>query len=362
MPQAKPLRVLIVDDSLVAREMLAQILSSDGGIQVVDTARDGAEGVEKCARLRPDLVTMDIHMPRMDGLEATERIMAFTPTPILVVSSSVHGPGIGRAFDALSAGALEVIKKPEPRDWADLQRIGAEVIRKVKILSRVRVITHIRGRHLESVRSDPAATVQDFPPVSPGGLSLVALASSTGGPSALQTVLGGLPEDLPVPLVVAQHIADGFVPGLVAWLGSNCRIRVKAAESGERMAPGIAYFAATGSNMRVEGSTLRFVEPGADQLYIPSADTLFSSVAASHGERALGVILTGMGADGSVGLKQMLDAGAVTIAQDEETSTVFGMPRAAVEAGAARAVLPLAAIAHEVERLVMGGASDCAAS
>ncbi|TLM98904.1 MAG: response regulator, partial [Actinobacteria bacterium] len=141
----KQIRVVIADDSLVAREMLAQILSSDKDIEVVGMATDGAEAVDMVERLRPDLVTMDIHMPKMDGLKATEQIMAFTPTPILVVSTSVHGEGMGRAFDALTFGALDVIKKPEPRDWADLESIGREVIRKVKILSNVKVITHIRG-------------------------------------------------------------------------------------------------------------------------------------------------------------------------------------------------------------------------
>ncbi|MBE0475882.1 MAG: chemotaxis-specific protein-glutamate methyltransferase CheB [Coriobacteriia bacterium] len=350
MPHDKPIRVLIVDDSLVAREMLSQILASDPSIEVADTARDGAEGVEKCARLRPDLVTMDIHMPRMDGLEATERIMAYTPTPILVVSSSVYGPGIGRAFDALAAGALEVIKKPEPRDWADLQRIGADVIRKVRILSRVPVITHVLGRR----RTAAAHAVADAPLASPGGLAVVAVASSTGGPSALQTVLGELREDLPVPIVVAQHIADGFVPGLVAWLQAGCAIRMRAAEDGERMVPGVVYFAVTGCNTRVDGLTLRFAQPGPEQLYVPSADTLFESVADSHGKRALGVILTGMGADGAAGLKRLRGAGAPTIAQDEGSSTVFGMPRAAVEAGAAAAVMPVTVIAEEIERLVMG--------
>ena len=349
MPHTKPIRVLVVDDSLVAREMLAQILSSDPDIEIVDMARDGVEGVEKCGRLRPDLVTMDIHMPRMDGLEATERIMAFTPTPILVVSSSVHGQGIGRAFDALSAGALEVIKKPEPRDWADLQKIGAEVIRKVKILARVPVITHVRGkRHAGHVA--PAK----LPLTSPGGLSLVAIASSTGGPSALQAVLGSLPPELPVPVVVAQHIADGFVPGLVAWLKTSCRIQVEAAVDGGELRPGVAHFAATGCNMAVDSSNVRFVQPEPGQLYIPSADTLFGSVAVSHGKRALGVILTGMGADGSIGLKRLHDTGAATIAQDEDSSTVYGMPKAAADAGAVSAVMPLTDIAEEIERLVMG--------
>lgn len=347
MHQGEKVRVVIADDSLVAREMLATILGSEPDIEVVGQAKDGAEAVEMVERLRPDLVTMDIHMPKLDGLRATEKIMAFTPTPILVVSSSVHGEGMGRAFDALNLGALEVIKKPEPRDWADLDRIGREVIRKVKILANVRVITHIRGRRGPSELTAPLHG-------GPAKRALVAIGSSTGGPSALLAVLGRLPQDFPVPVVVAQHIADGFVPGLVSWLDSGCRMRVVAAESGQRIEPGVAYFAPTGSNMVLDGSILKFQPPGHGQLYIPSADTLFDSVAMSHGNRAIGVLLTGMGADGAEGLKLMRNKGAATIVQDEETCTVFGMPKAAIEIGAAEKVLPVTKIADAVEALIAG--------
>ncbi len=341
-----PIRVVIVDDSLVAREMLAQILSTDPGIQVVGMALDGQEGTDMVARLRPDLVTMDIHMPRMDGLEATERIMAFYPTPILVVSSSVHGEGMGRAFDALTAGALEVIKKPEPRDWADLERIGREVIRKVKILARVKVITHIRGR-----RGTPESPAPRAAHKVTGGRSIVAIGSSTGGPSALMTVLSTLPAKFPLPIVIAQHIADGFIPGLVGWLNGGCKIAVRAAQEGEALEPGAAYFAPTGRNLKISGGSVQFVQPEKGQLYIPSADTLLASVAESYRARGIGVLLTGMGADGARGLKAMRDAGAATIAQDEATSTVFGMPRSAIELGAADKVLAIQDVAGEILRL-----------
>lgn len=350
MSATAPIRVVIVDDSLVAREMLTQILATDPAIEVVGTAHDGQEAIEVVGRLRPDLVTMDIHMPRMDGIEAVERIMAFTPTPILVVSSSVHGEGIGRAFDALAAGALEVIKKPEPRDWADLERIGLEVIRKVKILARVKVITHIRGRRPAVGR----AAAEEQKARATGRRSLVAIGSSTGGPSALMTVLSGIPKDFPVPIVIAQHIADGFIPGLVTWLDAACAISVRAAADGASLAPGVAYFAPTGRNLEVHGMEVRYSTPLKGQLYIPSADTLFESTARTHGNRAIGVLLTGMGADGARGLKVLHDTGAYTIAQDEETSTVFGMPKAAIEAGAARKVLAIQHIAEEIRRTIEG--------
>jgi len=319
--------------------MLAQILATDPDIEVVGQAKNGEEAVDLVANLRPDLVTMDIHMPKMDGLQATEKIMAYTPTPILVVSSSVHGEGMGSAFDALKRGALEVIKKPEPKEWADLERIGRDVLRKVKVLANVRVITHIHGRrsHAPAVNAQEMATGSER--------RIVAIGSSTGGPSALLSVLSKLPPDLPVPVLIAQHIADGFIPGLVSWLDGGAKIKVVAATDGERPKPGVVYFAPTGSNMVIDGGTIRFEPAGAGQLYIPSADTLFESVARSFGKRSIGVILTGMGADGANGLKVMHDKGAATIAQNEETCTVFGMPRAAIELGAARKVLAIEDVA-----------------
>ncbi len=322
--------------------MLAQILASDPDIEVVGQAKNGEEAVDLVANLRPDLVTMDIHMPKMDGLQATEKIMAYTPTPILVVSSSVHGEGMGSAFDALKRGALEVIKKPEPKEWADLERIGRDVLRKVKVLANVRVITHIHGRRSHA----PAVTAQEM--AAGSERRIVAIGSSTGGPSALLSVLSKLPADLPVPVLVAQHIADGFIPGLVSWLDGGTKMKVVAATNGERPKPGVVYFAPTGLNMVIDGGTIRFEPGGAGQLYIPSADTLFESVARSFGQRAIGVILTGMGADGANGLKVMHDKGAATIAQNKETSIVFGMPREAIELGAASRVLAIEDVADAI--------------
>jgi two-component system chemotaxis response regulator CheB len=341
----------VCDDSLVAREMLAQILSSDPGIEVVGQCRDGEEAVAAVADLRPDLVTMDIHMPRLDGVAAIEQIMAYDPVPILVVSSSVHGEGVGRAFDALSAGALEVMKKPESAEWADLGRIGRRMIRTVKILAQVHVVRHPRARR------GSVGQGRDGIGAPRRKTRIVAIGSSTGGPSALVSVLGAFPKTFPVPVVVAQHIAEGFIPGLVEWLGNNCPMRVKAADDGEALEPGCVYFAPTGGNLVVDGMTARFADKASRQVYVPSADDLLASVADGHGRSSVGILLTGMGADGSLGLKAMRVAGATTIAQDEATSVVWGMPRAAVEAGAACEVLPLGAIGPRVAAIVGGGGS-----
>lgn len=347
MPDGR-IRVLIADDSLVAREMLAQILKSDPEIEVAGFARDGHEATQMATSLKPDLITMDIHMPKMDGLDAVEHIMAYNPVPILVVSSSVHGD-TGVAFDALKVGALDVMKKPEPRDWEDLQRIGKDLIRRVKMLSRVKVITHLAGRK----RAERASQRTDIVPAH-DGFRLIAVGSSTGGPSALMTLLGGLPKSLDMPVLIAQHIADGFIPGLVEWLDGGCEMTIRAAQHREVPKPGVAYLAPTGLNVEYDGRVMRFCDPGKGQLYIPSADTLFASVARSLGNAGIGVILTGMGADGAQGLKQMRDAGAATIAQDEKTSTVYGMPKAAADLGAAAAVLPIEGIAPEILRLIQG--------
>lgn len=344
---SKRIRVLIADDSLVAREMLCEILSSDQGIEVVGQARDGSEAVEMCSALRPDLVTMDIHMPRLDGLAATEQIMAFTPTPILVVSSSVHGDGIGRAFDALSAGALEVVKKPEPREWSELERIARGIIRSVRVLSGVRVVTHVRGR-----RERPA--IDRHGSTGTGRRSIVAIGASTGGPSALLEVLSRLPSDLSVPVVVAQHIADGFVPGLAEWLSAASRLDVIAASDRCELEPGSVFLAPTNADMCVDGDRARLRKPEERQFYVPSIDSLFASVAASHGSSAVGVILTGMGSDGAVGLARMREAGALTIAQDERSSTVFGMPKAASDLGAVERMLPVERIADAISEAVEG--------
>lgn len=344
------IRVVVADDSVVARDMLSQMLASDPDIEVVATAVNGEEAVDAVERLHPDLVTMDIHMPRMDGLEATEQIMAYNPTPILVVSSSVYGAGMGRAFDALAVGALEVIKKPELQDWASLESIRRDVVGRVKMLARVRVITHIRGKKLHPSRT-PGPPLPESASY-PSKIQIVAIGSSTGGPSALLSVLARLPETFPVPLVIAQHIADGFVPGLAQWLDAGSKIRVMPAADRGILMPGTAYLAATGCNMEIDGMLTRFVTPLSGQLYIPSADTLFDSVARLYGDRSLGVLLTGMGTDGAVGLKAMFDKGAPTICQDEATSTVWGMPKAAIDIGATRTVLPVHQIADEIARIV----------
>ncbi len=333
-------RVLIVDDSPLARDIIAAILSEDPDVEVVGQAENGRQAVELVARLRPDLVTMDIVMPVLDGLAAIQEIMAFHPTPILVVTSSSEA---GLAYRAISAGALEVMQKPEiqagPEEWAGFGR-------RVKLLAQVRVITHLRGR---------AATSPGLPPAPRPGSSgrLLAVGASTGGPAALATLLAALPAGLPLGTVVVQHIAQGFVPGLIGWLKSVTPLRVKAAEDGELIAGGSVYIAPTGAHTAVTaGGRLALLRRPPVDNQRPAVDVLFEAVGQHYGRHTIAVLLTGMGRDGARGLKAIRDAGGRTIAQDEATSVVYGMPRAAVELGAAEQVLPLDDIAPAVLRLV----------
>lgn len=338
----------MVDDSLVCREMIKQILESSSAIEVVGTARDGREAVEMVGTLKPSIVTMDVHMPKMGGIAATEEIMAYNPTPILIVSTSVNEQGTSSAFDALKAGALDVLKKPEPQIWSDLAVIGDELIRKVKLLHKVRVITHLRGR-----KSRPAGTAA-APAKRKVHYRVVSIGSSTGGPLALFRILSKLPADFPVGMVVAQHIADGFIGGLVEWLDAACRLTVREASEGDEVLKGQVLVAPTGRHMCIEAGRVMLLEPRPTDIYKPSVDMLFSSIAKCYGREAVGVILTGIGTDGAGGMRLLSEAGAMTIAQDEKTCTVFGMPKAAIELQAADAILSIDLIADELLRLTDG--------
>lgn len=346
MAEKERIRVVVADDSLVCREMIKQILESDPQIAVVGMAEDGREAVELARALRPSIVTMDVHMPNINGLKATEQIMAYNPTPILIVSASVDETGTGSAFDALKAGALDVLKKPEPQIWSDLAVVGQDLIKKVKMLSKVKVVTHLKGR------KERLEVVSAPRPRRKARYRILAIGSSTGGPLALLRILSELPADFPVGVVIAQHIAEGFTAGLVQWLDTACQLSVREAVEDVEVRPGEILVSPTGRHITIERGRVLLLEPRATDVYKPSVDMLFASVARGYGREAIGVILTGMGADGAGGMRQLAEAGAVTIAQDELTSTVFGMPKAAIEMQGAKTVLPVDSIAGELTRLL----------
>lgn len=332
-------KVLVVDDSALAREFIQALLAIDPEIVVVGEASNGQEALSKTRALRPDLIIMDIEMPVMGGLEAIERIMAEIPTPILVVTAR---GGAETAFMAISKGALEVLAKSDLAP--DQARQFAE---QVKLLSRARVITHLQGR------SRPLPEVAGVEPLP--FANIIAIAASTGGPSALNVILPHFPRDFRCPIVIAQHIAEGFVAGLVEWLAKSARITVKVAADGDRLRPGWAYISPPDHHLAVNfDHRLVLLARRSQDIYYPSCDTLLEAVAEVYGPRAIGVILTGMGTDGVRGLLKIKERGGRTIAQDQATSIVYGMPARAVEAGCVDQVWPVQQIGQRLLAMVSG--------
>jgi two-component system, chemotaxis family, protein-glutamate methylesterase/glutaminase len=332
------IRVLVAEDSRSVRELLVHILESEPDISVVDTAIDGREAVEKARALRPDVITMDIHMPRLDGLEATREIMSSNPIPILIISASMDPSEVGHAFVALEAGAISLCEKPVSMDHPDFEKLSRRIVQKVKMVSEIKVV-----RRWPAVRRS-----QLTPPLEterPGGahrhIRIVAIGASTGGPPVLHRVLAGLPGGFPIPILIVQHISAGFLPGLVNWLTAATGFHVEIGADGQTALPACAYMAPDGAHMEVDCKGRILLRKG-DSVngMCPSVSVLFRSVAAAFGESAAGILLTGMGRDGAEELKVMRDRGAVTIAQDKESSVIHGMPGEAIRLGAARHVLP----------------------
>lgn len=338
------IRVLIVDDSRVIRDYLTHILSSDPEIEVVATAASGYEAIKKTVQLKPDLITMDIHMPGMNGFDAARQIMQTAPTPVLIVTSSFVDIEDHKAFKALESGALAIIQKPEfGQGFQDHEGI-ARLVRYVKLMSEIKVVR----RRKQAVQSPPKNKVHE----APRKVKLIVIGASTGGPIALQTMMKQLEEPLPVPVVIVQHIAEGFVKNLVSWLHMSTGVHCEIAVAGDRPKPGVFYFAKEGEHLllRRDGSFMyRKGVPG--EITVPAVDELFTSVAYHHGKEAIGIVLTGMGSDGAQGLKIMRERGAYTIAQDRPTSLIYSMPRKAVELGSVEEILPLAGIIPRINDL-----------
>lgn len=345
------IKVLIADDSPVARELLHHILSADADIDVVAFAKDGKEAVELARQRKPDVITMDIRMPKLDGLEATRMIMETCATPIVVVSASWRPEDVEATFRSVEAGAVAIVEKPVGIGHQEYERIATKLRQTVKSMSEVKVITR-RPRRLPRA---PAPCVPTTPMLASElpDFKVVAIGVSTGGPPVLQTILSLLPEDFPVPLLIVQHIAAGFLKGMVEWLNGSTDLQVRIACDDEQALPGHAYFAPDGMQMGIaRSSRLVVTDEGTEGGLRPSASYLFRSVADAYGENAVGVLLTGMGRDGAEELKLMKERGAVTIAQDQASSVVYGMPGEAARLGAATQVLPPEDIASTLQRLV----------
>jgi two-component system, chemotaxis family, protein-glutamate methylesterase/glutaminase len=332
------IRVLIVEDSPVIRDFLRHILSADPDIHVIGTAADGEAALDAVQYQRPDVVTMDIYMPRMNGLEATRRIMETHPTPIVIVSSSVAADEVTTSFRAIEAGALAAVPRPQGLGHPEHQATAQELVQTVKLMSEVKVVR--RWPRPRSGSRDPAAQRADRLRPS-AAIKVVAIGASTGGPPVLQALLSGLPKDLPVPLLIVQHMASGFVQGFAEWLTQSTGFPVHVAAADEYPLPGHAYVAPDGVHMRV--STHHRIVLSQDvpkNGLCPSISHLFQSVARVFRRDAAGVLLTGMGKDGAQELRLLRDAGAVTIVQDQDSAVVYGMPGEAIRLDAAMYVLP----------------------
>jgi two-component system chemotaxis response regulator CheB len=339
------IRVLVVDDSLTARKHLVEVLRADPELEVAGEAEDGKRALELCKTLRPDVITLDMMMPLMSGVAVTEYIMAYSPTPILIVSSSTNRGELYKTYDALAAGALDVFEKPTGNDPDGVWERG--LVSRVKIISRIRVITHIRGKLGSSGRT-PADPVVFETRDSTTRKSVIAIGGSTGGPAAIVEILRGLPPGFPIPILLVIHIGDLFSAAFAKWLDGQSTLRVRYARDGEALpALGQAgvFMAPSGLHLVVQRGKLRLTSDRERNSCRPSVDVLFESLAKEIGPETAACLLTGMGRDGAAGLLALRRAGALTIAQDEASSVVFGMPREAIEMGAVDRVLALEQIA-----------------
>ncbi len=336
------IRVLVVDDSSFVRKALLRIFDEDPGIEVVGAARSGKEAIEKVMLLTPDVITLDVIMPGMDGLDTLRLIMESRPTPVLMLSQFTR-QGADLTLKALELGAMDFVDKSSTgmMDFFDLAR---EITSKIKSIAGSRPLR--LGASAMALRAIETRGLVDA----------VAVGASTGGPMALQMLLPKFPEGISFAVLVVQHMPHGFTGPLARRLDALCAVRVKEAEEGDIVKPGIVFIAPAGLHMTVRnipghGDGVRRIRLGIEPVsavHRPSVDVLFSSVAKAFGGRSIGVILTGMGTDGAAGMRQMKEEGAVTLAQDEATSAIFGMPRAAVETGAADNALPITSMAEEI--------------
>jgi two-component system chemotaxis response regulator CheB len=345
---SQKIKVLLVDDSPVALTILKRMLASCPEIEVVGTARNGQEALQLIPRLQPRVICTDYHMPVLNGLQFTREIMAKYPRPILVVSVSAE-EGSANVFNLLEAGALDIFPKPFGGLEAHSPEIARNLIQKIKILAGVRVFR----RALPPTAPRAAALPLPKPTAlkSKVPLRLVVIGTSTGGPPALRTILSGLPASFSLPIVCVQHISEGFLPGLLEWLTSECRMRVRVAGAGEKPLPGIIYFPPEQHHLQFDqqGRFVTSQEPPVGG-HRPSVSLTMRSAAASYGPEVLGILLTGMGKDGAEGLLDIARAGGITIAQDEASSVVFGMPKQAIELGAAKYVMSLTEVADALKK------------
>ena len=338
------IRVLIIEDSAVIREFLCYIIGRDPRLAVAAAVESAEAALKILDRVSPDVISLDIRLPGMNGLEATRRIMSRRPTPIVVVSASVEAEDLKITMSALQAGALAVVEKPLGSTQSQYESLAERICTQLAIMSQVQVV---RQRFPRGRRPAPAPAK----PL-PNSYRVLAVAASTGGPNALMVLLSGLGKDFPLPIAVVQHITPSFLAGFASWLASVCPCPVELVAGRQAMAPGRVYMATADRHLRVEQGCVRVDAGDPVCAQRPSATVLFESMAQSLGPHALGALLTGMGEDGAEGLLAVHQAGGFCIAEDASTAVVNGMPAAAARLGAAHELLPLPAIAPRIVELI----------
>jgi two-component system, chemotaxis family, protein-glutamate methylesterase/glutaminase len=337
------IRVLVVEDSLTVRKRLVEVLESDPSLQVVAEAADGQRAVELCQTLRPDVMTLDMMLPLLTGVEVTERVMAYCPTPILIVSASVNRGELFKTYEALAAGALDVLEKP--MGSTVIEGWEQKLIAEVKLISRIKVISHPRARLSALLReqgtAEVAAPAEKAPATSRSGYRVVAIGASTGGPGAVLDVLRKLPGTFPLPVLIVIHLGEPFAMALAEWLDGHSALNVRYARDGEALPASGVIMAPPGRHLLLSNGCLRLSDGPERHSCRPSVDVLFESLAREVGPGLIACLLTGMGRDGALGMLAARQAGAMTLAQDEASSVVFGMPAEAIRLGAAQRVLAI---------------------